>query len=659
MPGFDKPFTSWDGEGFDSKYVLLANNKAQYIEDSNGLDTVECLEFLLDSSSKDDNNIFFSFGYDVAMILKDVRMHGSIGSLQQLHNEGHTRWRGYWLQYIPRKSFMVSKNGRSFMAYDVFGFFQSSFVKAIEQWMPDEDITDIKEGKAGRVDFSIWDMDQIRAYNLRECVLLSSLMDRFRESLKIANLPVSRWDGAGAIASAWLQRENAKQWYAKDKNHLHLEEQANIAYFGGRIELAAWGKASQVYHYDINSAYPFAMTKCPDMSNITWHHVKGHNIIIPSFSLIHIKWNIPPKELKQGLWCPFPWRSARGMILYPPAGEGWYWGIEVIAGRKKFAKYIEVIEGYIIKDGEILSHVFRDPIMRDAKLRLKWKGEKNPANIPIKLGLNSLYGKLAQKKGYGGKEPKWRNIFWAGFITAHTRAMINDAIRLAGDQVVMVMTDSIWSLVPIDLPISPNLGDWTFEENDTSVDFAGAGLYRVYDKEGKSTDFKQRGFGADDIDYRGMIEAWEGKREDVSYSVTLRRFVGIGAALAGPNSYEPHFRGFIESKRIIEPVSLAGTTKRYPDNLSDVFCSTAWHGLHLQFPRVVDERLRKLADREKRLRKKRKTATMEQFSLPFDMWDVGEGKGEIPCSAPYRRGFTETQFSAKDDEEFKFGEDGE
>jgi hypothetical protein len=46
---------------------------------------------------------------------------------------------------------------------------------------------------------------------------------------------------------------------------------------------------------------------------------------------------------------------------------------------------------------------------------------------PLKLAINSLYGKLAQRIG----EPPWRNPLWAGLITARTRALLMDAAATA------------------------------------------------------------------------------------------------------------------------------------------------------------------------------------------------------------------------------------
>lgn len=577
LPAFDRPFTAWDGEGWDGKYTLLANSEGESIANPDGLSTRECLDFLL-SAKKARNHIWFSFGYDVNMILHDIPLLGETHSLEELYKTGRTRWRGYRIGYIPRKMFRVSKQGKSFTSYDAFGFFQCSFIKALQKWgipVPPE----IERGKEGRGDFVSWDFEDVKTYNALECKLLVELMNRFRDSLRVANLKPRRWDGAGAVAGVWLESHKVKNYYGKIPDT--MRDPVARAYFGGRIELAAWGRAKRIYHYDINSAYPAAMRNCPDMSELVWEHNPGPGLPDQDFSLSHVRWSVPKTP---GLWNPFPWRTKHGGILYPDTGEGWYWTVEVRSALQRFPDGIEILESWV-PVGE-LTYPLRDAIEHDYALRSRWKVEGNPAQEPLKLALNSLYGKCAQKKGWGGKPPKYHNLAWAGYITAATRAKISDAIAGAGGRVVCIMTDGIWSLVPIrTLPISKGLGEWSFEEEDVAAEFCGAGLYRSFRKDKSTREYKQRGFGGAEINYTALIQKWEGKRSKAQEIFTLQRFIGMGAAIVGINKYRPHFLRFIPIEKRIKPISVEGTTKRLPD------AAGGWtaNGLHWQTPRPCPE----------------------------------------------------------------------
>src|SRR5271165_7260335 len=152
---FERPFVAYDGEGQDPGiYTLLADSTGRHIKRRSGLRTVECLEFLL-RGPKGVNNVWFGIGYDVNMLLVDLPLHGARGSLEALHRDKETFWGDYYLRYIPRKQFLISKGKRgtgahrSFNSYDTLGFFQASFEQTCADWLRDFDPL-ISQGKAAR-----------------------------------------------------------------------------------------------------------------------------------------------------------------------------------------------------------------------------------------------------------------------------------------------------------------------------------------------------------------------------------------------------------------------------------------------------------------------------------------------------------------------------
>lgn len=110
------------------RYTLLAASTGAFIE-SHDLGTAECFDFLLSLSPKA-LIVGFSINYDINMMLKDV----SYPKLVQLHEEGSTVWNGYHITYIPSKQFILKHEGKECVVWDVFGYFQCSFVKALEEW---------------------------------------------------------------------------------------------------------------------------------------------------------------------------------------------------------------------------------------------------------------------------------------------------------------------------------------------------------------------------------------------------------------------------------------------------------------------------------------------------------------------------------------------
>lgn len=572
IPAFERRFVAWDGEGIEDRYIILANSDGRYIVNEQGLSTEECLEFLLEYAGKPVNHVWFAFGYDVAMMLgASIPLEAeSGGSLRELHENGETRWNDYIIRYIPRKMFQVTHlpTRRTFTSWDAHGFFQTSFLGAAREWLGDVPEL-VERGKAAREEFSTWELEDILRYNAEECRLLVDIMIRLREALRAAGLKVSRWDGAGAVAAAWLKSQNAGQWYGKIPED--MIEPLATAYFGGRNELAAtgWGR---VYHYDLNNAYPSALSMAPDLSKLSWRRVKRPELDkLPDFSIVRVRWELRPSDHGgPGQWNPFPWRTPRGQILFPYSGRGWYWTVEVKAAARRFRKvrlpWLELEEAWV-PEGE-WAFPWRDRIQELYELRRQWKAEGNPAQIPLKLVLNSLYGKMAQKVSrQKERAPAWRNMALAGWITAVTRARISDALDAAGGWVVCVMTDGIWSLRPIDhaVPIGKGLGEWSFEPEDEYGAFCGAGLYEAWSRDGRRRQYKQRGFGGLDVSFRELARYWLGepgaKAQETRFQ--LRRFVGIGLALHS-ELYRRNFRRFVAMERELQPVPVVGTTKRLP-----------------------------------------------------------------------------------------------
>lgn len=656
----DRPFVAWDGEGEDGKYTLLANSRGDTLEDRDGLSTYECLEFLLNHTSKDQVNVWFSFGYDVSMMLKDIPLFSDDGmpSLARLHSQGHIKWRGYEITYHPRKRFHVNKNGRHFTSFDTFGFFQQGFVKVIDAWLKrvPEIIT---EGKQGREEFRSWDMEKIKKYNLLECELLAETMEKFRESIQAAGLTLKSWHGPAALAKEWLKTHDIAEHIRPVPRD--MQDAVMRAYFGGRIEMAGWGHAERVWHYDINSAYPRALCEIPSLADIEWVLRQGSGTVdsapTADFTLCHVRWSCRELfEKRPYLWGPFPYRDKSGTILYPQEGEGWYWNVEVKAAQKRFPGKIDILEWW--EPEGIMHYPLREPLMEIAEKRLRWKAEKNPANVPLKLVMNSLYGVFAEKKGYvrDGEyhKPPFQCHAWAGFVTAYCRAMINDALRDCGGKAVLVMTDSLWALEEIKgIKIGEGLGEWTFEEEDVTADFCGAGLYQSYDAEGKlrPKEYKSRGFSLDQgdkLDYGEIIREWVNSLNPAvgewgQRKYKIKRFIGIGLAVSVPK-YAPDYGTFIEIEKKLDNVALSGQNKRMGHMVTGNVSNA--NGIHWLIPAPAGTGAGHSAASKKR---GRRMAQGEQ-TIPGVTWN-------IECSYPYRIGKIEQEAGEEARELIMGGED--
>lgn len=520
--------TAWDGEGANLNsgehvYSLLANSKGDCIVDHSGLATEDIFSFFLTYGNERDINVIYGGSYDVNMILRDVPQE----TLERLWKTGKCYWKYYRIYWANRKKFTVQlmKNSRpikSFVLWDVIGFFQSSFVQACEKWLGDLPVLqDIQTMKERRSTFRTEDINEIVEYNRKECVLLVMLMERLCESLDEAGIQLKRYDGAGSIAAALLLKYDIKKYMGKIP--IQVNRWAQYAYSGGRIEAIRCGtttRPTKIYRYDINSAYPSATLSLPSYSGARWQRTDSwdgsHN------SLVSVKYHFRDEAPFYPLW----YRDNHGGISYPREGYGIYWGAEI---ENLFKYYVEGQDFQIewslnCELGEqVRPFSFNTDVYRQ---RLVFADRGSMASISLKLGMNSEYGKLVQQAGYrDGRIPTYHQLLWGGQITAHTRALLFDAAMQRPEDVISFATDAIFTTAPLLLPTGKGLGQWTPDEFQ-GMTIVQAGVYFL-DEDGTWAE-KFRGFDRGSLSRDQIVEAW---KDGSDYSATLTRFVGLGSAL--------------------------------------------------------------------------------------------------------------------------------
>lgn len=524
-----RSIVAWDGEGanLDSGehvYNLLANSNGDYVMDFSGLGTIACFDFFMEHSSDSDINVIFGGSYDINMILKDVPRENLI----QLWDTGKTYWKTYRIIWATRKKFTVqkinenNKVAKTFVLWDVIGYFQSSFVVACRRWLGDLDVlVDIQEMKNKRSEFKSEDIESIVEYNKKECLLLVMLMERLFASLDEAEVQLLRYDGAGSIAAALLKKHSIQNY--KGKIPTDVNRQAQFAYSGGRIEAIKCGtttKATNIYRYDINSAYPSACLTLPSYIGAKWKKELEWDGTYNS--LVCVKFHFTKDAPFYPLW----YRSASGSISYPRNGYGVYWGVEV----ENLFKYHEEGVDFVIewaynctlsnddKPFTFISNLF--------ELRKKFKAEGSMASESLKLGLNSIYGKLVQQAGYReGRIPTYHQLLWGGQITAYTRSKLYDAAMQSPTDVISFATDAVFTTKELVLPCSGELGEWSFD-TFTGITIVQAGVYFL--DAGTNWQEKFRGFDKGSLNREQIVKCWE---EGTDYEARLTRFVGLGSAL--------------------------------------------------------------------------------------------------------------------------------
>lgn len=538
----DVEFIAWDGEGITPEgqhrqnFVLFGNSKGYMCKSAQRLSTRECLDVILQTERDFPRAIHvgFAFGYDTEMILSEL----SLRHMQILRNRGHVRWEGYRIEYRKGKWLQITLKTKtesvSARIWDVWSFFSTSFIVAVKEYLGDvEEMQRIESGKGTRAQFTYADMDEhIIPYWKTELQLTVRLMNSLRERLYGAGLKIRQWHGPGAIATYAMREHNVAAAMATCPPAVN--EAAQYAYAGGRFELFRIGwHHDKVYAYDIRSAYPSAIANLPSLSSGEWRHVDNPSRV-SDYGVYRIRFQ--HSELFSTRPMPYFFRDIRGAIHYPNTVEGWYWSPE--AAMAKYFPGVEIIEGWEYDhDGEKPLSWIHDVY----KTRAQWKREGNPSQIALKLLMNSMYGKFAQRVGWEqfNGPPKWHQLEWAGFITSHARAKLFRAMAESYGKggLLGVETDGIFSSVPLTLDVGENLGQWELTTYDQMI-YLQSGFY--YKKDGKGWSAKYRGFDKASITFEDAVRSlgkWRPWDEDSRGNVlgTSTRFTTMGMYLRIPN----------------------------------------------------------------------------------------------------------------------------
>lgn len=536
----NRDFVAWDGEGItpagetQQNYVLFGNSLGFEVT-AGALSTLECLELILATEIAYPLSIHvgFAFNYDTEMILGDL----SLRHMHVLHRKGSVRWNGYRIEYRRGKWLQVSKrHGDALVVarvWDVWSFFGTSFVRALEEYLGnDPEVEYIAQGKKLRKIFTYDDLEPlIRPYWQAELRCLVRLMNSLRERLYGAGLRITNWHGPGAIATYAMRQRGTKSVMATAPEE--VREAARFAYAGGRFELFQVGRhVDRVYGYDIRSAYPAAIARLPNLAEGKWEHVVRPDKV-ETFGMYHIKFTHPNLFTTRPM--PFPFRDRHAAVHFPNVVEGWYWSPEA-----KFADYLggeaEIVDGWVFRHNGDRPFAWIEEIYEQ---RAQWKREGNPCQVALKLLMNSMYGKFAQRVGSKGlKPPAWHQLEWAGYITSYTRAKLFAAMMEAHakNALVAVETDGIFTTEPLthSVEIGPRLGQWEVEQWDEII-YLQSGFY--WKRREEEWTAKYRGFDKDSVTRETAIAAlakWSPWQDDPSLGTILgvsTRFTTMGQYL--------------------------------------------------------------------------------------------------------------------------------
>jgi hypothetical protein len=416
--------------------------------------------------------------------------------------------------------------GSSRTIYESFGFFQRKFARALQDFDAGTkaDRQMIARNKAERATFKSITRE-VRDYCALECELLADMMETFRGNCLAVRsdflpdgIKPRTWNGPGKLATALhkahdtMTTDRLATWVPSG-----LLLMAQAAYYGGRFEMPRVGLICEpVYEYDLNSAYPACMLSLPCLEHGKWRYCDGeeirklHKSNPDALYVASVAYQHTHAGGCRGM-CGLPHRQTgresnlrreyAGVLAWPLQGVGTYWSVEIRSAELLGAQ-LRFGPGWAYStDCDCKPFAWVEALYLE-RLRL---GSRT-TGYPLKLAINSLYGKLAQRIG----NPRYANKIWAGLITAMTRARLNEAIAQNPQAIAMIATDGIYSVAPLNLPISKNLGEWGMERHDAGLMLVQPGLYWPLARGGKP---KTRGISAGFFTRRRRLvfeRAWQG-----------------------------------------------------------------------------------------------------------------------------------------------------
>jgi len=442
-----------DTETYQGDIFLIADSDGRYLDK---ITPKSVIGWLFSRKYHGSWNFFYNLSYDAEVILKlldsELYRYRTTGNLEFY-------FKNYKIEYYPNKMLRIKKGHHSVLFYDIAQFFGTSLVDAYQNNIGklDESYLEIKNK---RKQFSNWfynhNKKKIRNYCITDCILTKKLAAKWIELFFTAfSFYPAKWTSSGYLAEKVLINHGV--FFPKFNSiPYEIQDLAFRSYFGGRFEMIKRGFVGKAFLYDINSAYPYAISNLPDLNNGKWIKQKSinHNAKLGFFKIIA---DIPDDKHIP----PFPFR-ANNNIVFPSGKFITYCTLSELQACKGDDLY-RILEGYqFITNSDI--YPYRKFIKNLYKKRLELKKENNPLQAPIKIILNSIYGKTGQKVNRVMGNLFNPVIF--SYITGFARAQLYDFVRKNGLErdVIAFATDSICTTKKLNVN-STKLGDFSLKRD--------------------------------------------------------------------------------------------------------------------------------------------------------------------------------------------------
>lgn len=496
-PYYHDDLIAYDTETIDGRAILITDSKGNHIFPES---LEDCLNFLTRRKYRSVMGWFKNIKYDTEAILKwcdekTIKEFKPTCEMNIFSDDGKIE-----LKYIPGKMLKITKNKHVFIFYDIGNFLRGALddlankylgerkLKAPVEWSPDLTIDDFKT-------------PAMLEYCKRDSLLTERLARVFMDACNSFGIFSKNYCSPASLATHYyLTKIDIPTLRDMGGGRNYYLKTAYAAYKGGFISSFKKGYFPKIYVYDINSAYPYAMTKLPNLAKgkfITGFREIPKDSYMGWFEcLIESK----PEHLEKGLGPP---HISPVPIYVRKFNRNFYFAgrikatitlLEYEALKNDFN--ITPLKGVFWRPTEDIEYLYADVVNELYKLKSDYKGKDKNLYSVVKTVLNGFYGKTIQKIPRDeSNEFNTGNLFnpyHASYITAHSRIQVYEFIKRHGIfGCVGVMTDGVAMEHKVDEPLTKALGDWDLDIVGEAV-FIGSGLYTV--RSGDKVKTATRGF---------------------------------------------------------------------------------------------------------------------------------------------------------------------
>ena len=413
----------------------------------------------------------YNLKFDSGSILYNLTLE----ELNELRETNKVRSGGFKYNYIPHKCLRISKGKNAVTFWNISQYFNMSLENAGSKYLHIHK----KPMRTKRFTRTVIKKlyNKIRAYCIQDAVMTAKLYEYMLVGLLKMNVRPSSLYSTASLAFTYFKSKGCiyNVWNFW-KYHRDILQYACESYAGGKFEIYKRGRFNGVL-YDINSAYPYEMSKFWDVSKAV---VIKSSVFLKDSTYGFIRVLIDNSKMYS---LPCPYKS--GVLSIYPAGR-YYATItkeeyEYLQSIKIPVRVLSGVYLYIYNKVPAYHSIVNE--LYDRKTYYKHR-DKRQYQL-VKIILNGFYGKMAQliqlPNGTVKAGLAWNPIY-AAMITANTRIRLSKVYQENSKNVLAVHTDSVIMNRPLSgETLGDKLGQWQEVTQGEGVTVA-CGIYQIADK---------------------------------------------------------------------------------------------------------------------------------------------------------------------------------